>query len=256
MPAPNAVTRQNEMPMPAMPHSAPCNRLLAALPADERERFLAACTPVELVFGSVLHEEGERMRHVYFPIASFISMLATVDDHSVLEVGMIGDEGVCGYGLALGSDVAPLRALTQGAGAAWRMRASMFRRCLDDMPPLRRVVNRYIHVHLRELARTAACARFHVVEKRLARWLLMSADRAHSSAFYVTQDFLAFMLGVRRVGVTTAAGVLQSRGLIRYRRGNVVILDRDRLEAASCSCYRSDLESYRRSMSAHARRPA
>jgi CRP-like cAMP-binding protein len=236
--------------MQARQRVARSNWLLAALPVSERERVLAGCTQVELVLGSVVHEEGERIRHVLFPTEGFISLLATVDGRSTLEVGMIGNEGLCGYGLALGSPVAPLRGLTQGAGAAWRMQGSKFRRCLQDAPALRGLVNRYLYVHLRQLAQTAACARFHVVEKRLARWLLMTGDRAHADAFYVTQEFLAFMLGVRRVGVTAAAGVLQSRGLIRYRRGNVAILDRDRLEAAACACYRSDLDIYRRGMGA------
>jgi len=236
---------------PAARHCAPSsNRLLAALPPAERESILAVCTQVDLVLNRVVHEEGARIRHVYFPIESFISMLATVDDRSTLEVGMIGNEGLCGYGVALGSAIAPLRALTQGAGAAWRMQCSTFRRCLQETPALREVVNRYVYVHLRQLAQAAVCARFHVVERRLARWLLMTADRAHADSFYVTQEFLAFMLGVRRVGVTAAAGVLQSRGLIRYRRGDVAILDRVRLEAAACTCYRSDLEAYQRGLGA------
>jgi CRP-like cAMP-binding protein len=230
--------------------AAPSNRLLAALPSTDRNRVLAACTQVELVLGSLLHEAGERIRHVYFPTDGFISLLATVDGESTLEVGMIGNEGMYGYGLALGSSLAPLRALTQGAGAAWRMQGSTFHRCLQDTPTLRRLVNQYLYVHMRQLAQTAACARFHVVETRLARWLLMTADRAHVDAFYVTQEFLAFMLGVRRVGVTAAAGMLQSRGLIRYGRGNVAILDRDRLEAVACSCYRTDLEISRQGLDA------
>ncbi|MGA8278059.1 MAG: Crp/Fnr family transcriptional regulator [Rhodanobacteraceae bacterium] len=240
--------------MSARQRVASSNRLLAALPVAERERFIAACTKVELAIGSVVYEEGERIRHVYFPTESFISVLATVDGGSTLEVGMIGNEGLCGYGLALDSTVASLRALTQGAGAAWRMQGPLFRRCLRDTPTLRTLVNRYVYVHLSQFARTAACARFHVIERRLARWLLMTADRAHADSFYVTQEFLAFMLGVRRVGVTTAAGVLQSRGLIRYGRGNVAILDRGRLEAAACACYRSDLETYRRALGARIKR--
>jgi CRP-like cAMP-binding protein len=228
----------------------PSNRLLAALPKPDRDCVIAACTKVELVLGSVVHETGERVRHVYFPTEGFISLLATVDGRSTLEVGMIGNEGMYGYGLALDSNVAPLRALTQGAGTAWRMRDSTFRRCLQERPALRRIVNRYLYVHLRQLAQTAACARFHVVEARLARWLLMTGDRAHVDSFYVTQEFLAFMLGVRRVGVTRAAGILQSRGLIRYGRGNVAILDRDRLEAVACSCYRMDLEISRQGLGA------
>jgi CRP-like cAMP-binding protein len=236
--------------MRARRRAAPSNRLLAALPTADRDGFLATCTQVDLVLGSVVHEAGERIRHVYFPTEAFISLLAIVDGRSTLEVGMIGNEGMCGYGLALGSQVAPLRAFTQGAGAAWRIPASIFLRYLQDMPTLRRVMNRYLYVHLRQLAQTSACARFHVVETRLARWLLMTGDRAHADSFYVTQEFLAFMLGVRRVGVTTAAGVLQSRGLIRYGRGNVAILDRDRLEAVACSCYRSDLEISRQGLGA------
>ncbi len=230
------------------------NQLLAALPASVRRRFLADCTPVDLVLGSVLCEEGERMRHVYFPIDSFISVLKTVDGRSTLEVGMIGSEGMCGYAAVLGQSLAPLHALTQGAGVAWRMNIATFRRRLEDMPALRRLLHRYVDVLLRQLAQTAACTRFHVVEARLARWLLMTQDRAHADAFDVTQEFLAFMLGVRRVGVTTAAGVLQSRQLIRYRRGNMTILDRTRLEAAACTCYRADLEIYRHGV-AVARKP-
>lgn len=149
------------------------------------------------------------------------------------------------YAVVLCQSLAPLRVLTQGAGAAWRMKTAPFRRRLEDAPALRRLLHRYVDVLMRQLAQTAACTRFHVVEERLARWLLMTQDRAHADSFDVTQEFLAFMLGVRRVGVTTAAGVLQSRKLIHYTRGNMTILDRDRLETAACACYRSDLEIYR-----------
>lgn len=224
------------------------NQLLDGLPARERDRFLADCTMVDLVLGSVLHEPGDRIRHVYFPIESFISILASVDGHSTLEVGMVGSEGMYGHSLVLGSDVAPLRALTQGAGAAWRMKAATFHDRLEDMPALRLLLHRYLMVLLCQLAQTSACTRFHVVEKRLARWLLMSRDRAHADSFDVTQEFLAFMLGVRRVGVTKAAGLLQLRKLIRYKRGKVTILNRQRLEAAACSCYQSDLDTYQREM--------
>lgn len=226
------------------------NQLLAALPAAVRSRFLDDCTPVNLAFGSVLCDEGQRMRYVYFPIDSFISVLKTIDGQSTLEVGMIGSEGMYGYNVILGQHFAPLRALTQGAGAAWRMELATFRRRLEDMPVLRRLLHCYVGVLLRQLAQTAACNRFHVVEERLARWLLMTHDRAHSDSFDVTQEFLAFMLGVRRVGVTTAAGDLQLRELIRYKRGSMTILDRDRLEAVACTCYRSDLEIYRQGLAA------
>jgi CRP-like cAMP-binding protein len=229
------------------------NQLLAALPAKERERFLADCTSEKLVFGTILYEQGDRIDHVYFPTVGFISMLTTVDRHSTLEVGMIGSEGMCGYALNLGGNISSLRALVQGDGTAWRMTTAAFRRHLDAMPALRRVLGRYVHVILGQLSQAAACLRFHVVEKRLARWLLMTQDRANSGSFTVTQEFLAFMLGVRRSGVTTAAGVLQSRKLIRYSRGNVTILSRRRLEAAACTCYRSDLDTYRLGMAGHAK---
>ena len=224
------------------------NQLLDGLPPRERDRFLADCTLVDLVLGNVLHEQGDRIRHVYFPIESFISILATVDRHSMLEVSMVGNEGMYGHSLLLGSDVAPLRSLTQGAGAAWRMKAATFHQRLEDMPALRPLLHRYLIVLLRQMAQTSACTRFHVVEKRLARWLLMSQDRAHADPFDVTHEFLAYMLGVRRVGVTKAAGLLQLRKLIRYKRGKVTILNRQRLEGAACSCYQSDLEAYQRVM--------
>lgn len=231
--------------MSAMPRATSTNQLLAALPDRKRNCFLADCTKVHLVLSSVLHEPGERIPYVYFPTESFISMVTTVDRHSTLEVGMIGSEGMCGITLVLGGNVAPLRALTQGAGMAWRMKATAFRQHLKSMPELRRLLERYVCVLLRQLAQTAACTRFHVVEKRLARWLLMTQDRAHADSFDVTQEFLAFMLGVRRSGVTNAAVILQSRKLIRYKRGNITILNRKRLEATACACYQSDLDTYK-----------
>ena len=240
--------------MAAKPRIATTNQLISALPARDRERFLAACTHVDLVLGKILYEQDDRIRYVYFPNDSFISMLTTIDDRSTLEVGMIGQEGMCGWALALGGNTAPLRALVQGAGSAWRMNAATFRRQLANVPALRALLDRYVGVLFRQLAQTAACTRFHFVEERLARWLLMTRDRAHADSFYVTQEFLAFMLGVRRVGVTTAAGILQSRKLIGYKRGNVTILDCDRLERVACTCYRSDLETYKHGMAGRAGR--
>ena len=234
--------------MSVQQHVTSPNQLLMALPANERDRFVADCSLENLSFGSVLCEQGDRMRYVYFPIEGFISMLITVDRRFTLEVGMIGSEGMCGYALNLGGHVSSLRALVQGTGSAWRMKAATFRRHLDTMPGLRQVLGRYVHVVLGQLSQAAACLRFHVVEKRLARWLLMTQDRAHSDSFGVTQEFLAYMLGVRRSGVTIAAGVLQSQKLIRYTRGKMTILNRARLEAAACACYRSDLDSYKRGM--------
>jgi CRP-like cAMP-binding protein len=173
-------------------------------------------------------------------------LVAPVDGYASLEVGMIGSEGMFGIGLMLGVDVSPLHALVQGGGPALRMTARRFRRELEESPALQRALNRYLYVLISQLAQTAACTRFHVVEARLARWLLMTRDRARSDEFYLTQDFLSHMLGVRRVGVTKAAGSLQRRKLIDYSRGVITILDRGGLKAAACGCYLADEKTYKR----------
>jgi CRP-like cAMP-binding protein len=222
----------------------PLNRLLAALPRTEARRLLAACDEVELAFGAVLYEPDARIRHVYFPTGGFVSLMIQVDGTTSLEVGLVGDEGMLGVPLVLGVDVSRLRALVQGAGPAWRMSTEAFTTALDRSPALRRVLLRYLQVRMTQLSQTAACTRFHVVEERLARWLLMTQDRAHSDAFRVTHAFLAYMLGVRRVGVTKAANALQKRKLISYHRGAIVILDRAGMETAACGCYRADRSAY------------
>lgn len=220
------------------------NRLLAALPDKTSAQMLANCESVDLVFADVLCLPGDRIHHVYFPTESFISLVAPVDGYAGLEVGMVGSEGMFGVSLMLGVDVSPLHALVQGAGQALRMNATRFRRQLASSRALRQGLNRYTYVLISQLAQTAACTRFHVVEARLARWLSMTRDRAGSDEFYLTQEFLSHMLGVRRVGVTKAASSLQKHKLISYSRGVISILDRNGLEAAACGCYLADKKTY------------
>lgn len=234
--------------MPSIARPAAGNRLLAALPAKDRRRFLAACEPVELAVSDALMEPGERIRRVYFPCDSFVSLIMPVEGHAGLEVGLVGDEGMLGVSLALGVDVASMRAVVLGEGPALRMDAAPFLRQLGASQALQRVLERYAHVFLEQLAQAVACTRFHVVEARLARWLLMTQDRAHSDEFHVTHEVLARMLGVRRVGITKAATSLQRRHLIQYHRGEVTILDRRGLRTASCGCYDADRAAYSQAM--------
>lgn len=222
------------------------NRLLDALPGKERDHLVARCEQVEIELGEVLCEPKQPIRYVYFPTSSFISLITPINGNASLEVGLVGSEGMLGTSLVLGVDAAPQRALVQGRGGALRIKAAPFRSELASSPLLRRDVNRYLYVTLCQVALTAVCTRFHVVEARLARWLLMTSDRANSDEFYITQEFMSYMLGVRRVGVTQAAGVLRRRKLIRYIRGQVTILDRRGLKAAACTCYAEAINAYNR----------
>lgn len=220
------------------------NHLIELLPRKDRLRLLALAEPFELRLSEVLCEPGRPARHVYFPTEGFISLVAKQEGKHGLEVGMVGREGMLGEQLALQVTATPLHALVQGAGVAWRIDASNFRKELADSAALQQVLSRYIYVRINQLAASAACVRFHLIGPRLARWLLMSQDRAHADSFRMTHEFLAYMLGVRRVGITTAAGILQRSGLIEYRHGFLTVLDREGLQAAACSCYADDGKAY------------
>jgi len=220
------------------------NQLLQSLPASDRRRVLAACETVVLTRAEVIYSPGQQLRDVYFPVDGYISLVMTVDEVASLEVALIGNEGMLGVHLILGVGVSPLRAVVQGAGFALRMRSADFLRELERSSALHREIGRYACVRLAQLARMSACTRFHLVQGRLARSLLMTQDRARTDTVHVTHELLAFMLGVRRVGITKAASSLQKRGLIRYSRGDITILDRPGLKAASCGCYRADRETY------------
>jgi len=213
------------------------NSLLAALPRKSYLSLLPGLAPVELAFGEVLYEPDQPIQQVYFPTQSLVSLLTLVEGHLALEVGLVGWEGMVGFPLALGVDVSPVRALVQGGGPALRMSAVRFRAELRRNPPLQRELYRYVNTMMAQISQTAGCNRFHVVEPRLARWLLMTRDRVRSGEFRMTHEFLSHMLGVRRVGVTEAASALQARNLIEYSRGAIKILDHRGLEKAACPCY-------------------
>ncbi len=237
------------------------NHLIERLPRMERTRFLAICKPVELLSAEVLCESGTPTRHVYFTIDGVISLVADsgggseypprsrstrspLEGKSMLEVGMVGSEGMVGTQLVLGVGESPLQALVQGTGSAWRIAAAPFCHELARNTALRASLNRYVCVTMNQLASSVVCQRFHRIGPRLARWLLMTQDRTHADSFHVTHQFLADMLGVRRVGVTTAAVALQRLELIRYRRGELEVLDRRGLEAAACRCYAAERQAY------------
>ncbi len=215
----------------------PTNRLLAALPKDEYERLLPKLEPFPLVFGEVIYDPGDLIRNVYFPTRGIISLLAAVEDRATLEVGIVGREGMVGLPAFMGVKTSGNRAVVQGAGAALRMKAAAFRKASDNGGSLPRLLLRYTHSRLTQIAQGAACNRFHPIDARLARWLLMTRDRMGTDEFQLTQEFLSNMLGVRREGVNKAAGALQEQHLISYSRGTLTTLDRAGLEAVACHCY-------------------
>jgi CRP-like cAMP-binding protein len=206
--------------------------------------MMKLCEPMQLTMADVLSDGSGPIRHVYFPVKGFISLVTLLDGKPVLEVGMVGREGMLGAQMALGVISEPLHAVVQGPGSAWRIGTLAFGRELHHNNALKKSLGLYLHVTMTQLAGSAGCLRFHQIGPRLARWLLMTQDRANSNSFRVTHKFLAFMLGVRRAGVTMAAASLQRQGLIKYHRGDITILKRGGLEKAACSCYANDRKMY------------
>ncbi|HEV8133964.1 MAG TPA: Crp/Fnr family transcriptional regulator [Pyrinomonadaceae bacterium] len=214
------------------------NRLLDTLPKKEYARLLPKLKSVNLVLGEVLYEPGDLIRYVYFPNDSIVSLISEVSGTSWLEVGMVGNEGVAGLAVFMGVSSSPTRALVQGSGTAMRMSSAAVRTEANRLGGLHDILHRYSHSLLAQVSQSSVCNRFHLVDARLARWLLMTNDRLGAGEFPLTQEFLSNMLGVRREGVSKAASILQAGKLIRYSRGLITILNRRGLEAKSCRCYR------------------
>ena len=214
------------------------NRLLAALSPKDYAQLASGLEPVTITHGEVLYEPGEPMREVYFPINCLVSLRTLVEGNRAFEVGLVGREGMIGARLVLGASRSSVRALVQGTGTAMRMNAKRFLREFRRSQPLQRVLLQFTDRLMVQTSQTAVCNHFHLIEARLARSLLMTAERMSSAELHLTHEFLAVMLGVRRVGVTVAATALQRRGFIRYRRGKITILDKQGLEGACCPCYR------------------
>lgn len=213
------------------------NDLIESLPSTERTRVLARCETVDLAPGANLCDAGQVYDYAWFPLTGLISQGSKLRHQRPLDMGMIGREGMLGVTLALGVDTAPLVAAVTETGTALRMRPSEFRLALDEGDALQQRVHHYLYMVFAQIARTAACNRFHAIEPRLARCLLIATDRASADHIHLTHESFAAMLGVRRSGITVAARSLGDRGLIRYARGEVVILDRDGLKATACACY-------------------
>jgi CRP-like cAMP-binding protein len=227
--------------------TAAVNRLLATLPKNELKRLLPKLKTVNLVLGEELYEPGGAIKYVYFPNNSIISLISQSSGPAWLEVGMVGNEGMAGLPVFMGVSSSSTRALVQGSGTAMRMSSAAVRTEANRLGSLHRLLHRYSHSLMNQVSQSAACNRFHVVDVRLARWLLMTSDRLGVEEFPLTQEFLSNMLGVRREGVSKAAGALQAARLIRYSRGMITVLNRQGLETKSCACYaivKAETDSY------------
>jgi CRP-like cAMP-binding protein len=221
------------------PVALPANRLLAALPDEVSQRIAPNLEPVSFRLGDVLYESGQRLTHVHFPVDCVVSLLYAMADGATAEIGMVGAEGVVGIALFMGGETMPSRAAVQSAGQALRMPARALQEEFRQGGPFQLALLRFTQTLITQMAQTAACNRLHAIDQRLCRWLLLSRDRLQTDELQLTQELIAGMLGVRREGVSVAAGALQSAGLIRYARGRITILDRAGLEARACECYRA-----------------
>jgi CRP-like cAMP-binding protein len=224
-------------PCPPPPHDPRLNHLLAALPEEEYERLLPHLEPIPMPLGLALYESGIQMRHVYFPTTAIVSLLYVMEDGSSAEIAVVGNEGVVGVSLFMGGETTTSRAVVQSAGHAYRMRGQLLKDAFFLAGAMQRLLLRYTQALLTQMAQTAVCNRHHSVDQQLCRWLLLSLDRLPSNELTMTQELIANMLGVRREGVTEAAGKLQHAGLIEYHRGRITVLDRAGLEARVCECY-------------------
>ncbi len=222
------------MPTPPEPRQ---NHLLAALPADECARLFPHLELVPMPLGDVLYEPGIQMRHVYFPTTSIVSLLYVMEDGASAEIAVVGNEGIVGVSLFMGGETTPSRAVVQSAGHAYRLKGQLLKDEFYRAGPMQRLLLRYTQALLTQMAQTAVCNRHHSLDQQFCRWLLLSLDRLASNELTMTQELIANMLGVRREGVTEAAGHVQKAGLIEYHRGRISVLDRPGLEARSCECY-------------------
>jgi CRP-like cAMP-binding protein len=213
------------------------NHLLAALAQPEQERLFPHLEVTSLRLGEVLYESGSRLSHVYFPTDSIVSLLYVMEDGASAEIAVVGNEGLVGIALFMGGQTTPSRAVVQSAGTAFRLAGAAMQREFERAGALQNVLLRYTQALLTQMAQTAVCNRHHSIDQQLCRWLLLSLDRLPTNELSMTQDLIANMLGVRREGVTEAAGKLQAAGLIRYSRGRITVLERDKLEQRVCECY-------------------
>jgi CRP-like cAMP-binding protein len=214
------------------------NHLLDALPAGDFERLASHLEVIRMELGEVLYEPGARLRHVYFPTTSIVSLLYVMEDGASAEIAVVGNEGMLGISLFMGGETTPNHAVVQSAGYGVRLKAQLLKDEFARFGPMMHLLLRYTQALLTQMAQTAVCNRHHSVDQQLCRWLLLSLDRLATNELSMTQELIANMLGVRREGVTEAAGKLQEVGLIIYRRGRITVLDRPGLEARSCECYR------------------